>query len=60
MAALLLAFCGFALLDFLNAPMGWRQAACCWLIGAPQCRAVSFIAGVFAVTTTFGVCWCWA
>jgi cytochrome c biogenesis protein CcdA len=60
MAALLLAFCGFALLDSLNVLNVGVASAVVYDSRLSRRSAVpgglSFIAGVFAVTTTFGVC----
>jgi cytochrome c biogenesis protein CcdA len=60
MAALLLAFCGFALLDSLNVLNVGVASAVVYDSRLNRRSAVpgglSFIAGVFAVTTTFGVC----
>jgi cytochrome c biogenesis protein CcdA len=60
MAALLLALCGFALLDSLNVLNVGVASAVVYDSRLSRRSAVpgglSFIAGVFAVTTTFGLC----
>jgi cytochrome c biogenesis protein CcdA len=60
MAALLLALCGFALLDSLNVLNVGVASAVVYDSRLSRRSAVpgglSFVAGVFAVTTTFGLC----